>query len=108
MVAEMTAAFLCGATEIDRKIIKNSAAYPQGWSSRFQDDKKMVVWAAAAAQRAADYILNINTGNDQKKITSTDDKIKKGQGFWALSFLYEAFTSEIFSGASCHNLKCLD
>jgi len=66
LVAEMTAAFLCGATGIERKTINNSAAYLQGWSSRFQDDKKMVVCAAAAAQRAADYILN-NQGNNEEE-----------------------------------------
>ena len=58
LVAEMTAAFLCGEANILPSTIENSAAYLQGWSAKFKDDKKMIVCAAASAQKAADFILN--------------------------------------------------
>ena len=58
LVAEMTAAFLCGVCQIENMIIENSAAYIQSWLKALKNDKKLVVLAAAQAQKAADYILN--------------------------------------------------
>ena len=58
LVAEMTAAFLCGVAGIENKTFDNSAAYIKGWSSKLKNDVKMVVEAAQKAQKAADYILN--------------------------------------------------
>lgn len=57
LVAEMGAAFLCGHTGIENCTIDNSAAYTKGWLTRLQNDAKLVVIAAAQAQKAADYIL---------------------------------------------------
>jgi antirestriction protein ArdC len=57
LVAEMTASFLCGEAGILPATIQNSASYLQSWAAKLKEDKKMVVCAAAAAQRAADYIL---------------------------------------------------
>ena len=57
LVAEMGAAFLCSYCEIDNLTIENSAAYIQGWLKVLRDDNKMVIQAAAQAQKAADYIL---------------------------------------------------
>jgi len=63
LVAEMAAAFLCNSAGIAPATIENSAAYIQSWSKKFEDDKKMLVCAAAAAQKAADFILNIRFEN---------------------------------------------
>ena len=60
LVAEMGAAFLCGFAGIENSTINNSAAYIQGWLKALKDDKKLVIMAAAQAQKAADYILGIN------------------------------------------------
>ncbi len=57
LVAEMSAAFLCGESGILPATIENSAAYLQSWSAKFKEDKKMVICAAASAQKAADLIL---------------------------------------------------
>jgi antirestriction protein ArdC len=59
LVAEMGAAFLCGSTRIENRVIDNSAAYVAGWLKAIKGDKKIFITAAAAAQKAADYILNI-------------------------------------------------
>ncbi len=59
LVAEMGAAFLCGFTGIDPTTIDNSAAYIQGWLKKLKNDKKLVIIAAAQAQKAANYILGI-------------------------------------------------
>lgn len=58
LVAEMGAAYLCGTCGIENKTIDNSAAYIKSWLRKLKDDVKMVVLAAAAAQKASDYILN--------------------------------------------------
>lgn len=58
LVAEMTAAFLCGEAGVLPATVNNSVAYLQGWGAKLKDDTKMIINAAAAAQRAADYILN--------------------------------------------------
>jgi len=58
LIAEMGAAFLCGCTGIENRIIDNSAAYVAGWLKAIKENKKIVITAAAAAQKAADHILN--------------------------------------------------
>jgi len=55
LVAEMGAAMLCGMAGIDN--LDQSAAYVKGWLSALRDDPKLVVQAAANAQRASDLIL---------------------------------------------------
>ena len=57
LVAEMGAAFLSGHCAIETATIENSAAYIAGWLRRLRDDHRLVVTAAAQAQKAADYIL---------------------------------------------------
>lgn len=62
LVAEMAAAMLCGATGIENKTIDNSAAYVHGWLKKLKNDKRLVVLAAAQAQKAADYIQGVSHG----------------------------------------------
>jgi antirestriction protein ArdC len=57
LVAEMGAAFLCGHCNIHDATIENSTAYIQSWLRALQNDKKMLVHAASAGQKAADYIM---------------------------------------------------
>jgi antirestriction protein ArdC len=71
LVAEMGAAMLCGAAGIAPAIIDNAAAYIDTWRKRIGEDPKLVVNAAARAQRAADYILGV-TFEEDKPETKTD------------------------------------
>ena len=57
LVAEMGAAFLCGEAGILEPCIERSAAYIASWLKALKNDPKLVVVAAAQAQKAADYIL---------------------------------------------------
>jgi antirestriction protein ArdC len=57
LVAEMGAAFLCGQAGIVERTLENSAAYVGSWLQRLKEDRRLVVHAAAQAQKAADYIL---------------------------------------------------
>lgn len=61
LVAEMGAAFLCGYCQIENNTVDNSAAYIASWLQKLRNDKKMVVYAAASAQKAADYIRGIES-----------------------------------------------
>ena len=63
LTAEMGAAMLCGMAGISQQTIENSAAYLNGWRKTIKADKKIVVIAAARAQKAADYILGENFTN---------------------------------------------
>jgi antirestriction protein ArdC len=60
LIAEMTAAFLCGECGIACQTIDNSAAYIRGWikTLKSRDNKNLVITAASAAQKAYDFILN--------------------------------------------------
>jgi antirestriction protein ArdC len=53
----MGAAFLCGQSGISETTLENSASYIQNWLERLQNDKTLIVQAAAQAQKAADFIL---------------------------------------------------
>ena len=64
LVAEMTAAFLCGYTGIENATIQNSAAYLHSWIRTLRGDRKLAIIAAAQAQKAADYILNRKSNDD--------------------------------------------
>ena len=59
LVAEMGASFLSGHAGIEADIIENSASYIAGWLKRLRDDRRLVVQAAAQAQKAADFIRGI-------------------------------------------------
>lgn len=59
LCAEMGAAYLCGLSGIDNATIDNSAAYIHGWLGKLKRDPKVLVQAAAQAQRAVDYITTV-------------------------------------------------
>jgi antirestriction protein ArdC len=59
LVAEMGAAYLCGVCGMANVTIENSAAYLQSWMTVLRHDATLLVHAAAQAQRAADYIQNV-------------------------------------------------
>lgn len=56
LVAEMTSAFLCAEAGIENTL-EQTAAYIQGWLRALRNDRKLVVTAAGAAQKAADLII---------------------------------------------------
>jgi antirestriction protein ArdC len=68
LTAEFTAAFLSGITGIQPATINNSTAYIQGWLKSLRDDKKLLLTAASQAQRACDYILDINPVTGEKAL----------------------------------------
>ena len=50
LVAEITAAMLCGVTGVVNSTIENSAAYIKSWCKQLKSDPKLIVNAASQAQ----------------------------------------------------------
>jgi len=72
LVAEMGATFLCGRAHIEQETLANSAAYIQNWIGKLRSDPKLVVLAAASAQKAADSIV----GGQYREYTSAAEREK--------------------------------
>ena len=64
LVAEMGAAFLCGQAGIVERTIDNSATYVANWLERLRKENRLIVTAAAQAQKAADFILGAKYGEE--------------------------------------------
>ena len=64
--AEMGSSFLSGHTGIVQVSLANNAAYLASWIRTLKGDAKLVIVAAAAAQKSTDYILNRQTENGQE------------------------------------------
>jgi antirestriction protein ArdC len=71
LVAEMGAAFLCGHCGIDTApLVESHAAYVASWLGRLRADSRLVVIAAAQAQKAADWILGRAAVQDSEPATA--------------------------------------
>ncbi|HBJ85568.1 MAG TPA: hypothetical protein DDZ88_17165 [Verrucomicrobiales bacterium] len=57
LVAEFGSAFLCAEAGVSMAVLDNQAAYIQGWLKALKNDSKLLVTAAAQAQKAADFIM---------------------------------------------------
>jgi antirestriction protein ArdC len=55
----MTAAFLSEVSGISQKVIENSASYIANWLKALKNDHEMLAKAGAQAQKASDFILNV-------------------------------------------------
>ena len=65
LIAELTAAFLCGECRIEKTTMRNSASYLQQWLRDAKLDPGYLVSTASQAQRAADYILGIRFDEEE-------------------------------------------
>ncbi len=63
LVAELGGSFLCGHAGIQNdRTVENNAAYIQGWVKKLKNDNQLIIQATGKAQKAADYILNLERG----------------------------------------------
>lgn len=67
LIAELTAAFLCGNSGIENTV-ENSASYLGHWKAKLSKDDKFFVQAAGQAQRASDLILGIKFQDKETEI----------------------------------------
>jgi len=77
LVAEFSASYLSALAGIDRETVKNSAAYIQHWRKAIEADSRLVVQAAASAQKASDFILGAEGTKDGDKPEPKAPKAKK-------------------------------
>jgi antirestriction protein ArdC len=59
LVAEIGSAFLCAELGLTPEIRDDHAAYIASWLTVLKDDKKAIFTAASHAQKAADFLLNL-------------------------------------------------
>ena len=79
LVAEMGAAFLCAIAGIaNEHTDRNTTAYIQNWISKLEEDNRLVIHAAANAQRAADCILGENFEATTSAAAETDSTELEG------------------------------
>jgi antirestriction protein ArdC len=64
LIAELGCSFLCAKAGIVGTTIQNSASYIAGWLAALKNDKRLVISAAGQGQKAADYILNVETSRE--------------------------------------------
>lgn len=65
LVAELTSAMVCDHLEFEcDKAFKNTVAYLQNWMSALKNDERLIIYAAAKAEAAAKYILNIKEAGE--------------------------------------------
>ena len=72
LIAEVGAAFMCAAAGISPPTIEQSASYLQSWISVLKGDKRLVVSAAGAAQKAADLMLGTTFDNAVRENSAND------------------------------------
>ncbi|MCY4639402.1 MAG: zincin-like metallopeptidase domain-containing protein, partial [Chloroflexi bacterium] len=72
LVAEFAAAFLGSEAGIDPSRVEQSAAYIASWLRVLDDDRRLVVVAAAQGQRASDHILGRTPERDAEPGPGTE------------------------------------
>ena len=59
LVAELGAAYLLGAAGLEAPQVQQHAAYLKGWIAALRGDSRLILQAAAAAQKAADHVRGV-------------------------------------------------
>lgn len=67
LIAEIGTCFLSSYAGINGYGFVNSVAYIEGWLARLKGEKRWIIHASAQAQKAVDYILNIQPHEDADK-----------------------------------------
>ncbi len=79
LVAEMGAAFLCAIAGIaNEHTDRNTTAYIQNWIEKLKEDNRLIVHAAANAQRAVDLILGSTFEEENETTENAGDAAVSG------------------------------
>jgi antirestriction protein ArdC len=79
LVAEMGAAFLCAIAGIaNEHTDRNTTAYIQNWIAKLEEDNRLIVHAAANAQRAVDCILGSAFEEEKETTENVGDAAVNG------------------------------
>ena len=74
LTAEMGASYLKSHAGIPIEELENNASYIKSWLEHLKNDKKFIVYASSQAQKATDYILNVNPEKEIDTIGETENK----------------------------------
>ena len=66
LTAEIGTCYLQSLTGTESQF-ENSAGYIQGWLAKLKNDRRFIYTAAGAAQKAVDYMLNVQIETDESK-----------------------------------------
>lgn len=66
LVAELCSSYLCAMAGLHEGIM-NSTAYIAGWSRALRENTKWILWAAARAEKAAEYILGSSADHEHNE-----------------------------------------
>ena len=69
LTAEIGACYLNSFAGIDGWDFQNHVAYMQNWLEKLSNDKRLIVYASAQAQRAVDYILNLKGQHTEESVS---------------------------------------
>jgi antirestriction protein ArdC len=79
LVAEMGSAFLSAIAGIaNEHTDRNTTAYIQNWISKLQEDDRLIVHAAANAQKAADLIFGSTFEEEKEATENVGDEYRPG------------------------------
>ena len=81
LVAELGAAMLSAVAGIENATVDQSAAYVAGWLKALKNDRRMIVYAAQQAQRAADFIRGLAASDE----TTSADQSEAATGTFELA-----------------------
>ncbi len=76
IVAELGTCYLTSLTGIAPMTFENNAAYIQGWIERLQNNPSVIVYASTQAQKATDYILNVQPEETESEVTESDATVE--------------------------------
>ena len=75
----MGAAFLCAIAGIaNEHTDRNTTAYIQNWIEKLEEDNRLIIHAAANAQRAVDLILGSTFQEESKTVEDAGDAADSG------------------------------
>ena len=77
LIAEMGSCYLSAFSGITPKPLENSVAYIQGWLKKLENNKRILLYAASQAQKAADYILIRSAEGDTSEAVVTDTMVSE-------------------------------
>ena len=102
LVAELGAAFLCADLSLTPEVREDHAAYIASWLKVLRNDKRAVFTAAAHAQRAADYLHQLQPSEVAHGVTSAITNSPSGfRDHPPAAFQFRGFLSRPPEPASC-------
>jgi len=73
LTAEIGACYLNSISGISERVFDNNVAYIDGWLKVLRNDKRLIVYASTQAQRATDFILNVQPYQETTQVQTEQE-----------------------------------